>query len=319
MGGPLDLVAGAAEEVVVASVEAPAPVATSDPQPLLVAHPSSPDQPATPVGPELVATGACLSPSDVTDEDGDFKRNAEILSGTGFCIAEDVFKERKRTWTIATIKTSRPGPLFAVMHDDEDLSFDNAVEALKTYGGTLVAIETGGKRNLDGIDPNRNFSADGIGCRKLGEDATPEFTGFFRRLFDPGQPIIAFHNNTGKRVPTGGLGHVAMSDSPKGMNVHESMDPDGELAGERSLVLLTSPVPVSATSEARAEDLSAKGINAIVEKVEKGKGDCSLSNYTLLSGFPDYLNITVDDDEGAKQQKIVDIILSGRPQEVATQ
>ena len=103
------------------------------------------------------------------------------------------------------------------MHDDEDMSFDNAVAALKTYGGTLVAVETGGKRNQDGIDPNRNFSADGIGCKKLGDDATPKFTDVLPQALRPGQPIIALHNNTGERIPTGGLGHVSMDDVPKDM------------------------------------------------------------------------------------------------------
>ena len=100
----------------------------------------------------------------------------------GFCIAETKFKERRRPWDIQTITSGRPGPLWAVMHDDEDVAFDNAVYALKTYGGTLVAVETGGKRNQDGIDPNRNFSADGIGCAKLGDSGSPRFTGLFKQI-----------------------------------------------------------------------------------------------------------------------------------------
>ncbi len=321
MGGPLDLVAGAAVEV--AATEVAVEAATGDPQPLLSAHPSptglaSEGANAPPVA-EIIASGACLAPGDVKDKDGDFSRNAAVLSGNGFCIAEETFKERRRTWTIATIKTSRPGPLFAVMHDDEDLSFDTAVEALKTYGGTLVAVETGGRRNMDGIDPNRNFSADGIGCKKLGKDAAPKYSEFFQNLFDPGQPIIALHNNTGERISTGGLGHVSMADVPKSMQVHESNDPNGLLAGERALVLMTSIVPVTTTAEARAADLSTKGINAVVEGVREEKGDCSLSNYSLLSGHPDYLNVTVDKGERDKQRKIIDVILSGQTEEVATQ
>lgn len=315
MGGPLDLVAGAAVE------EAPVVVASADPQPLLAAHPSSDAAANADPGAsvELVASGTCLSPDDVTDKDGDFERNREVLSGNAFCIAEETFKERRRAWTIATVRTSRPGPLWAIMHDDEDMSFDNAVAALQTYGGTLVAVETGGRRNMDGIDPNRNFSADGVGCKKMGDDATPEYTAFFRKLFDPVRPIIALHNNTGERVSTGGLGHVSMPDIPKDMEAHESTDPDGPLAGERALVLLTSPVPVTTTAAARAADLAAKGINAVIEGVQEGKGDCSLSNYALLTGHADYLNVTVDHDERDKQKKIIDVIMRGTAEEVATQ
>jgi hypothetical protein len=110
-----------------------------------------------------------------------------------------------------------------------------------------------------------------------------------------------------------------MADVPKDMETRESDAPEGPLAGERSLVLLTSPLPVAATAEARAVELNAKGINAIIEPVREGKGDCSLSNYTLLIGHPDYLNVTVDKDEGDKQLKIIDAILAKPAETVATQ
>ena len=56
----------------------------------------------------------------------------------------------------------------------------------------------------------------------------------------------------------------------------------------------------------------------MIEKV-RDKGDCSLSNYALLTGHPDYLNVTVDHDEREKQRKIIDVIMSGRNDAVATQ
>lgn len=312
---PLDLVAGApapplASELIAAAVPEPASATPAADQPILPAAAARP-------APELVASSACLAPSAVADKDGDFKRNADALSGNAFCIAEERFKERRRTWTIQTIKTSRPGPLWAVMHDDEDVSFDNAVVALQAYGGTLVTVDTGGKRNQDGIDPNRNFSAEGIGCKKLGTDAAPKFTDFFRALMTE-EPIIALHNNYDGHVSTGGLGHVSMESVPKEMEVVPAADPEGPLAGDRALVLLTSPVPVSTTSETRAKALAAKGVNAMIELVGK-TGDCSLSNYALLTGHPDYLNVTVDHDERDKQRKIIDAIMAGRNAAVATQ
>lgn len=319
MGGPLDLVAGAADPQAFAASEL-AHEAIANEQSAAAAVPSDAAIPAPADAPlELVAGGECLSPDEVTDKDGDFERNKAVLSENVFCIAEEKFKERRRPWTIATIRTSRPGPLFAVMHDDENLSFDSAVAALKTYGGTLIAMETGGKRNQDGIDPNRNFSADGVGCKKLGKNATPKFTEIFRRLIESADPIVALHNNTGKRIPTGGLGHVSMDDVPKDMETRASAIPDGPLAGERTLVLLTSPVPVTTAAEARAEELAAKGINAIIEPVREGKGDCSLSNYALLTGRPGYFNVTVDEDESDKQLKIIEAILAKPTETVATQ
>lgn len=315
---PVDLVASAPAAAPDAVV-VPAGQPTADVE--LVAHVAAEPEAAPAEEPprELVANRSCLSPGQVADPDDDFARNAEELSDSTLCIAEEKFKERRRPWTIQTVTSGRPGPLFAVMHDDEGLSFDTAVRALKTFGGTLVAMETGGKRNQDGIDPNRNFSADGIGCKKLGEDASPRFTAFFRALLKEDQPVIALHNNTGERIPTGGLGHVTMDDVPRDMEPRDAVDPDGPLAGDRTLVLLTSPVPVSATSRARADALAARGINAVVEPIREGSGDCSLSNYTLLIGHPDYFNVTVDKGEGDKQIRIIEEILGKPAETVATQ
>lgn len=310
------------------AAEEPAEVAAAEATPLPDALPSevastgsvseaAAAEPA-PAALALVASGKCLSPADVDDSDGDFERNAAALK-SGVCIEEKTFKERRRPWTIQVVRTGRPGPLWAVMHDDENLSFDNAVAALKRYGGTLVAMETGGKRNQDGIDPNRNFSADGIGCSKLGDDAAPEFTSAIAGLIDKSQPIIAVHNNTGKRIPTGGLGHVTMKNVPKDMDSVPARDPSGPLAGGHALVLLVDMAPVSTTSRRLAADLSAHGINAVIENVKKGRGDCSLSNFAALTGHEDYLNVTVDDDEREKQLKIIDTIMGMRPQTVATQ
>ena len=110
-----------------------------------------------------------------------------------------------------------------------------------------------------------------------------------------------------------------MDDVPKDMETRESAVPDGPLAGQRTLVLLTSPVPVTTTAETRAEELAARGINAVIEPVREGKGDCSLSNYALLTGRAGYFNVTVDKDEGEKQRKIIDAILAKPTETVATQ
>ena len=324
IGQPLDLVAGAAVAVPEQAAEA-APSETSgvvvaaasreeeEPAPLIV--PANPAAPA----PELVAAEACLSVDDVTDKDGDFKRNAEVLSGGGLCMAQEEFRERRRPWVVQTVKSRQPGPLWAVMHDDENLSFDTAVKALTTYGGTLVSVDTGGKRNLSGIDPNRNFSGDGIGCRKLGDNAAPRFTKLFRDFIDPSQPIVALHNNTEERSPTGGHGHVTMDLVPKAMRASPAPDVGGPLAGERALVLLAASDLDDPTAASRTAILNGTGINVVLERVEDGRGDCSLSNYAVLIDNPNYFNVTVGHGEGDKQMRIVDTLMSGRSDTVASQ
>ncbi len=326
IGQPLDLVAGAA----IVAPEREAGLATTDTLVAVAAASASErDEQASAVlippvesalGPaELVAAESCLTVDEVTDKDGDFKRNAEVLSGSTFCIAQEEFRERKRPWVVQTVTSRQPGPLWAVMHDDEDLSFDNAVAALRNYGGTLVAIETGGKRNLSGIDPNRNFSSEGIGCRKLGDNASPRFTDFIHGLIDPAQPIVALHNNSDDHIPGGGLGHISMGLVPKGMRASPAPDPDGPLAGPHALVLLAASDLDDQTANGRIAVLNREGINVVLEEVRKDRGDCSLSNFAVLIGNPNYFNVTVHQDEHEKQMRIVDVLMSGRAESVASQ
>lgn len=262
-----------------------------------------------PAGPSPAAAGACKAVGEITDGDGDFTRNAAALGAPGLCLSQTDVSERERDWVIQTVSSGRPGPLWAVMHDDEDVAFDDAVQALTTYGGTLVSVDANGKRNLDGVDPNRNFSAGGIGCSKLGNDATPEFTAVFKALFDPTQPIIALHNNA-EGVGGGRVGHVTIDRIPPGMDLVASSNPESDLADNHTLVLIASPQPVPGELTNRANSLAAKGVNVIIEAVREGRGDCSLSNYAVLSGHPTYLNVTVDHDGGDKQRRIVALLMS---------
>jgi len=281
----------------------------------LAPAPTGPEAPVPPAAPPatLAARQDCVPVSKVHDKDGDFGRNAEALEQGGFCITVEKFKERRRPWTVQTVESGRPGPLWAVMHDDEDVAFDTAVHGLKEFGGVLVTLDTGGKRNQDGIDPNRNFSDEKISCAKLGEAVAPRFTAAFAKRIDPSQPIIALHNNINGRTPTTGIGHVSMTTVPKAMRVARSDDPDGPLASERALILLAALEPVSTEVENRMDALSSMGINVVLERVKEGRGDCSLSNYAVLSGHKDYFNVTVNFNEAAKQRRIVDAILSSAP------
>jgi hypothetical protein len=266
--------------------------------------------PASAAPPDATLPANCLQPGEVADRDGDFSRNKAALSEAGLCITQEKFRERRRPWTIQTVHSNRLGPLWVVMHDDEGTAFDDAVQALKTYGGKFMTLDTGGHRNQDGIDPNRNFSAEGIGCKKLGNSASPRFSAAFRKAFDPAQPLIVLHNNVGKRIPTGGLGHVAMDTVPKDMRAWKADDPDGPLAGSHILVLLAAADAHEPEVETWAEGLSSKGVNVVVEPVSKKSADCSLSNFAVLAGQRNYFNVTVDKDDVDEQRRIIELIMS---------
>jgi hypothetical protein len=328
-GDPLDLVAGA-------EIPHIAQPGASEPQDLLVPAPSvtvavapagqsgsrveqvitlpaaqpPPAAAAAAPPPPLQAAEDCLAPGKVTDSDGDFERNKAALAVPGICIAEQKFKERGQPWTIQTVTSSRPGPLWVVIHDDEQVAFDNAVAALSAYGGVLVTLETGGNRNQDDIDPNRNFSGGGIGCTKLGDDAASKFAAAFRKLYDPAHPVIALHNNSAERSPSGKLGHISMEAVPKGLTERPASDADGPFADPHTLVLLAATDPDKPAIAGRAAKLNAAGINVILEPVGRETADCSLSNHVVLSGYENYFNVTVDHDAGEQQRRIVDTIIS---------
>jgi hypothetical protein len=296
VGGPLELVAGAASAVEERWVESPA----------------VPQHTQSIIAPELVAAPAaapCIAAADANDGDGDLTRNAAVVGQDGMCITERSFKERKRGWTVHTVASGRPGPLWIVAHDDEDSSFDTAAYGLQTYGGTLLAVETDGSRNNDGIDPNRNLSEEGLSCRIMGDESSPVFTGMVRALVQPGQPIFAVHNApAGER--SGKRGHATVSSPPRGAKVVPSENADSDLASDFDLVLLAAVEADEQQAEARARTLAQQGLNVIIESVSKKSYDCSLSNFAAVSSNIDYFNITVDRDAGDKQRRMVDLIMA---------
>ena len=295
MGGPLELVAGAAKALEERWVETPA-----------VPHTQGV------IAPELVAAPAaapCISAAEARDGDGDLRRNAGIVGQTGMCITERSFKERGRGWTMHTVASGRPGPLWIVAHDDEDASFDTAAYGLQTYGGTLLAVETDGSRNNDGVDPNRNLSGEGLSCRMMGGESSPVFTGIVRALVEPGQPMFAVHNSPAGEK-SGKRGHVTASSPPRGAKVVPSEKADSNLASDFDLVLLATIETDRARIEGRAATLAQQGVNVIVELVSKKSYDCSLSNFAALSGNNEYFNVTVDAKAGDKQRRIVDLIMA---------
>jgi hypothetical protein len=105
----------------------------------------------------------------------------------------------------------------------------------------------------------------------------------------------------------------------KAMRASPAADTDGPLAGDDTLVLLAATDEDDAVIAAATGALNERGINVVLEVVREGRGDCSFSNYAILSGHTNFYNVTVDKDEADKQKKIVDAIMAGRPAPVATQ
>ncbi|MDT8757646.1 hypothetical protein MZO42_02950 [Sphingomonas psychrotolerans] len=132
----------------------------------------------------------------LTVQDDDFARHRDPAEWHGLSVSRIEFREERaawRLWRIANVRHHR-GPLWFVPHDNENAGFEAGLEAVRTYGGTLIAVDAGiagdGLRMNQAVDygrpvdPNRNF-----------DSALP---GYARRILadlPPDMPIIALHTN----------------------------------------------------------------------------------------------------------------------------
>ena len=198
-------------------------------------------------------------------------------------------------------ESSRPGPLWAVMHDDEDMSFDSAVA-----GAEGLRRHAGGRRHRRQAQPVRHRPEPQLLRRRhrlqQARRPTPRrATPAFFHASSTAEPIIALHNNSDGTYPDRRPRPCVDGERAEG-HAGGARRRSERPARRRPQRWCCSPRPTPVTRRWRAapERSPAKGINAMIERVAK-KGDCSLSNYALLTGHPDYLNVTVDDDEGDKQ------------------
>ena len=103
--------------------------------------------------------GRCLDPTEIVDPSKEVSRNRVALASSRLCVMHYEFDEGGLGWRFLVVReTSHPDTvLWVVPHDDEGAAFDSAVQGVRRYGGTIVAVKTGGERLNHGQDPNRNF------------------------------------------------------------------------------------------------------------------------------------------------------------------
>ncbi len=241
-------------------------------------------------------------PATITDDD--MARHAgEPDFLTGIAVTQSRFAENGFNWhLIRFTNAAKPdGPLWVAPHDDENAAFDAMIAALRIYGGTGIAVNSGpgSERRQSGrgrcgvqaevkpsCDPNRNFST-----------YSPIFTAAILDHTLPNQPIIALHTNSPgfQGDGQGGYGDVTILDARAFRNGNIRPRADGtfginqppELANYDTLGLVpfrgtqgVSNVKMAACGAA----LSKAGVHFWAERV--GRSDGSLSNYIALN-LPD--------------------------------
>lgn len=261
-----------------------------------------------PRAPDLLTSGACLAPDEVTDADGDFRRHPELF-GPERCVRQTSFREGGRTWTVQTVRnTARAGPLWVLPHDNEQAAVDTAVYALARYGGTAVLVETGGRRDNGATDPNRAFDAGRSRCT-AGAPAS-RYVAAMLGSRSRGAPVIALHTNAPGIAGRRGSGSVSIRAPGKAGTAYPGIGASGGLASPDSLVItaVSGPTPDGRTA-ALVADLTGAGVNVLVETTSSAATDCSLSHYAALNGVRPYLNIEVVDGDSATQRRILDIVM----------
>jgi hypothetical protein len=219
---------------------------------------------------------------------------------TGITVTQTRFKENGFNWNLIRLTNSaKPdGPLWVVSHDDENAAFESMISALRIYGGTGIAVNSGPKsiRQQRGYgrcgetsaivtlcDPNRNFS-----------DYSPLFTNAILEQVVPQQPVIALHTNSPGfgGDGQGGYGDVTILDGnayrdgvirPRADGAFGIVQPR-DLANYDTLALVPyhsiTGSPDSQTA-ACGKALSRAGVHFWAESV--GRSDGSLSNIIALN------------------------------------
>lgn len=215
------------------------------------------------------------------------------LAAPGVCVRDRRVSENGVNWRILVIgNPAKPGPLWVVPHNNEWVGFRTAAAAMAHYGGTIVAVESGGGRYFHGRDPNRNFArtADqSRHCQRLKGKLAPKYTAAVLHEWDRRQPIIGLHSNV-----VGG-GSVSIKKRTDKEIPFPASEPAPLLTSDDTVVYIPRVVPPIENASDR--DLIAwftdAGINVIYEFVTPTNNDCSLSNYIALYEGGTYLNIDV--------------------------
>lgn len=260
------------------------------------------------------ASAADWTPTDaraLVSVDDDIARNIAVEGYfADVNISEYRFSENGFAWHVIRFSNvARPdGPLWVVLHDDENAAFDGMIAALRRHGGTGIAVNSGpgsarrqagsgqcGVRDVRvaNCDPNRNFA-----------DGTPIFTATFMEQVVAGQPVIALHTNSHgfNGDGEGGRGDITILDAnayaagkiaPR-RNGHLAVNPQSIMANADTLALSAFLArdlqPPEAAQECGA-GMASSGIHFWHEDV--GESDGSLSNYLAINR-PDIAYVNVE-------------------------
>ncbi len=272
-----DMPADAAQDSTPADAPAPqgtpvtrAPTNRPLPRPQGAPDPVDPDPAAKSPAAQPPRPEGCADPAK--SRDADVARNAARIDGAGLCLQETGIREHGRNWRFTRIGTAAPkGSTILLLDDSDDATFDLSLAAA-TQGATLIAVETGEARILDGQNPARNFGATPratANCTGMAPAPSPLFAQAIADLIPQG-PILAF------AAPDPDLSAARTTDRRRG-----TLAPGGA-ADPHSLVLTADLTAQAADLPNLVAALSAQGLNTVHLRLDP-PGGCTLLDHAVLT------------------------------------
>jgi hypothetical protein len=247
----------------------------------------------------------------------DLARHREDPAWARLSVATLRFADGDYRWTLIVISDpTRPaGPFWFVPHDDENAAFDAGLHALSTYGGRLVAVANGGRRDLapggrgmagcaHPCDPNRDFGPQG-----------PLYDATVLGLMDPAQPVVGLHTNAPGGAGHGGRGSVFV-DPADTVRVFASAKASGAFANGDTVAIVAGRAPKAQARPPCVETLNGGGVHVAYEQVSGppgGAGDGSLSNRLALEARDPprvYVGLEARHGDAASEIAMIDVLMT---------
>lgn len=256
----------------------------------------------------------CMEPAAADSRD--IRRNLMEIRRAPLCYRRQEVREGPFRWVFHILEHRKApdGPFWVLPHDNEDTAFDAAVYALTTYGGALLAVDSGGQRRFLGQDPNRNFSSSASESRLCRDQRRPA-PGYTAAVLDHYRgrrgPYLALHNNHDGWQGNGGMGTISLYRRSTTLSGFPGRPVGGQLEDEDNLVFVAGQRPLSADPAARRRiaALNAAGLNVVYKRVDDKSFDCSLSDYIARHRLGDYYNIEAQYGHRQAQQEMIDRLL----------
>ena len=236
--------------------------------------------------------GADCKPLDVLmAQSPDFRRNRPLVAAHAPCVRNVQIAEANGfVWDLWVVSSgrSRQGPLIVALHDNEEVAFDGALEAVATHGGVLVAVNGANTRWYQGVDPNRAFyrHKGGLACDGVAADGAANLWALIDAHMGARTVIYSAHSNANGHRGNGGSGTISIK---RPSDIFQRFDFGRGLFQDEDHVLIT----IQRSAKDLLQTATDRGFHIMVEDTATQPYNCSLSHFVETYTDYDYANIEV--------------------------